>query len=103
MTIEEAIDYCKLVVYSFEKALGHFENDEGLKSRIVAINMAIEALRFQQSHSNSNSRTMCCSNCRHMYESDKTNRLFCYYHEDGEHQHEVMKNHYCSNYDGDEK
>lgn len=66
MTIEEAIDYCKFVVYGFQKA-----NDEGLAFRIlgnfpVAVNMAIEALQFQQS-------MVKCGECklRYSYPNDK--------------------------------
>ena len=37
-----------------------------------------------------------CQHCKHLLLSDKTNRLFCSYHGEGEHQYEVFKDDYCS-------
>ena len=37
-----------------------------------------------------------CQHCKHLSPSDKTNRLFCSYHGEGEHQYEVYLDDYCS-------
>ena len=37
-----------------------------------------------------------CEHCKHLKPSNKTNRLFCSYHSEGEHQYEVFKDEYCS-------
>lgn len=37
-----------------------------------------------------------CEHCKHLKLSNKTNRLFCSYHSEGEHQYEVFKDEYCS-------
>lgn len=37
-----------------------------------------------------------CEHCKHLKPSDKTNRLFCSYHSEGEHQYEVFRDEYCS-------
>ena len=40
-----------------------------------------------------------CQHCKHLSPSDKTNRLFCSYHGEGEHQYEVYLDDYCSNFE----
>ena len=40
-----------------------------------------------------------CQHCKHLSPSDKTNRLFCSYHSEGEHQYEVYRDDYCSDFE----
>lgn len=37
-----------------------------------------------------------CEHCKHVEPSDKTNRLFCSYHSEGEYQREIFKDDYCN-------
>ena len=37
-----------------------------------------------------------CENCKHITESEKTNRLYCSYHSEGEYRYETYKDDYCS-------
>lgn len=43
--------------------------------------------------------TLRCENCKHIQESETTNRLWCSYHSEGEYEYETYKNHYCSDYE----
>ena len=40
-----------------------------------------------------------CENCKHIVKSEVTNKLFCAYHSEGEHQYETYKGDYCSYFD----
>jgi hypothetical protein len=40
-----------------------------------------------------------CENCEHLRHSDKTNRLYCNYHSEGDYWHETYKDDYCSYYE----
>ena len=50
----------------------------------------LESIKWQKK------QRFCCEYCKHIFESQKTNRLYCSYHSDGEIQYETFKDDYCS-------
>ncbi len=92
---------------SEEIAYGKYEHAAGERYAILCMNCmaqidpgwaqswgAVQELWNRRTDSRDPNRN--CEHCRHMTPSNKTNRLFCSYHSEGEHQYEVFSDEYCS-------
>ena len=87
MKIEQIKD-----AYNYLEPLTHHPTMTGIYCDMlkIAVNVLKEQIEKEYAHN-----FYKCENCKHLSESEKTNRLYCSYHSEG-HLYEVYKDEYCS-------
>ena len=87
-------------MYSILDLAKHSEDGDGTESGIL-LEISNRLAKYEDAEEERKSaiikkESFRCENCKHLLESENTNRLWCSYHSDGEYQHETYKDDYCS-------